>query len=919
VVAIQFIWHWLFGGDGLDEASRKIEGVIERTLDLRRLFVDYQNFNPFDTLQSHSHPTAAKLRSAMNTWMKTKVLNCGYLPYNVSMSSQDAGERGCRLFYGLKDLSIPYQNDPIGDRDVLVMCDVDYYLDINEYLKYWKPILMYTFVPSSVAGKSNDIAYRFKDGMLEAEITGGASYRHKLWDYCGDVVSAIDDTGALLTFTIEQRNIPGDDLHKYIALLPSTRIPAGYWDHLKDQVRPISRKSVLQSIVNTHGEPIVVSQLFDPKTGIMSLARDGQWTAIDLPISVYEAIYLRLKNKPGDAVIADVERLLTNVKIPNAAINAALLFELMGVKPVKNIVTTHGDISYQPLGSLATEDGKPMGVQGTTPLVTEPAVVPTNSQCTDEATIRGRIDAVRNDKVPRSEYNKYADEFIRKVVPKCGVGVPISTEDVRKAQGTTQQRGRFALVAPTIGLGYLNQLKSFVKAEAYGSVNDPRNITTMRAENTVLLSCFTLSFKQDCLKRLAWYGPGLTPTGTVRRLREVLAGGVDTLAVDYSRLDGTVSEFLQRRVVMAAYMTWAHPDYRVELKNHLQQVFVQTGHTRHGVKFNPGYGTRSGSPTTTDGNTLICGFVNYCALRKLGLNADEAFDEMGLVYGDDGVFAATSNVAGSMETVARELGLKLKASIIAAGDPVPYLGRIFPSPLTSASSFQDPIRTLSKIHITTNKSVSIEQAMANKCYGYLTTDAKTPLISNYCKRVLAITGITRARGALHEEQFRMSNAWPQTDEVLIEETMCKVLNVTRAELKAACARIDDVSSLDQFPVVLSTLREIKIPAVLCGEIVEPERRNNVETRYEHRRVDQQGQHRCTQRIRRYPQDNGGFGKSASAQRGKTRQVGGSPSKGEPRKGRGGPQVNKRRPMSSDTGEADILPSVSTLGSGCGPT
>lgn len=392
--------------------------------------------------------------------------------------------------------------------------------------------------------------------------------------------------------------------------------------------------------------------------------------------------------------------------------------------------------------------------------------------CSDEATIRGRIDKVRNDKVPPRTYFKYANDFINQIVRQVGVGSPVSVDEVRREQCTAQQRARYKMSEATLNCNPSNRLQAFIKAEPYSSVNDPRNITTMAPELTVMLSCYTMAFKNSVLKGLSWFGPGKTPKQTVNELYRIGRKCKEWLVVDYSRLDGTVSEFLQRNVMMAAYMRWVAPDYRAELQHCLNQVFIQQGRTAHNIKFEPGYGTRSGSPVTTDGNTMICAYVVYCALRNLGYSSKSAFKDIGLVYGDDGAFAALPGLAEQLQGVSGALGLQIKLDTVSNNEPVSYLGRYFVDPLTTYDSFQDPVRTLGKVHLTANKSVSVNQALANKAHGYLATDAKTPLIGTWARKVIELTGL-KPKGLLREEQHKLSNAWPQRNADLIKECIAE--------------------------------------------------------------------------------------------------------------------------------------------------
>jgi hypothetical protein len=744
--------------------------------------------------------------------MITLARDAGYTPYVVSMSATDDCE-GTRLFFGEKDLSIPYKHDQVGSNHAILMTDVDYYTDINKWLSYGRPVLLYTFVPTKCTGRTTDFSYRLANDEVEFVVAGGSRYKHRLWNYVGDTCSVNGDIGTRVLYNIEQRDIPGDEYHKFIVFTPYATIDDPYHRLLPFKLNPIKRKTWRQKI----GEHWV-NYLYDPLTDALSIAKNGMWNSVELTGKIYNALQERANHKDGPLVISDLERLLRQHKVDadQAAFNGPLLFDLLGCSLKQNVVSTNGQISYLPLGSLATEDGKPMGQQLMPALVTEPALFPESSLASEEATVRGRIDSVKNTKVPPRVFETYLEDFTQCLVPDSGVGSPLDVDEVRQLQNTPQQKARFKGC-----LGYLsetvdNKLKSFVKAEPYSSINDPRNITTMEPALTVMLSRYTLAFKQHVLKNVRWYGPGLTPKKTAKKLQALSGNGF--LTIDYSRLDGSVSEFLQT-VYQRPIMRWVNESDRPLVRQYLNQVFRMQGRTRRGVQFNPGHGTRSGSPQTTDGNTVICAYVVYSALRLMSYTHKEAWELMGLFYGDDGAQPIVEGLKEAIEQVASQVGLKIKIDIVEDGEPVPYLGRYFCDPATSLDSFQDPLRTIAKLHLTANKAVTVNQGLINKASGYWVTDSKTPIIGTWAKRVRDELG-TRIRGATRDEQHKMSNAWPQANAELIRSKMASVLNLTVAELTALDMAVEE-APLGQIPILLQTRREIKIPACYAGEIQYP--------------------------------------------------------------------------------------------------
>jgi hypothetical protein len=194
-----------------------------------------------------------------------------------------------------------------------------------------------------------------------------------------------------------------------------------------------------------------------------------------------------------------------------------------------------------------------------------------------------------------------------------------------------------------------------------------------------------------------------------------------------------------------------------------------------------------------------------------------------LKYGDDTVDCNNNDFVARFIAAATDLGLKLEVQTVPKGEPLPYLGRYFVDPLTSVDSFQDPMRTISKLHLSANRSVEPSQAAANKAHGYYTTDAKTPIIGTWSKRVIEITGL-KPKGLRSDEKYRMSNAWPQRSRENISEAMCKVLGIERGELELLDTIVNNITALDQFGPILETEIQVKIPAVVSGLVVEPEPR-----------------------------------------------------------------------------------------------
>jgi hypothetical protein len=105
--------------------------------------------------------------------------------------------------------------------------------------------------------------------------------------------------------------------------------------------------------------------------------------------------------------------------------------------------------------------------------------------------------------------------------------------------------------------------------------------------------------------------------------------------------------------------------------------------------------------------------------------------------GDDGV---TPNIDPSeLNKTFAKLGLLSKAETILPFERVPFLGRVYVDPWTNTHSFIDVPRQLRKLHLTiAPRTVPDNVCFLRKALGYLITDANTPIITEWSKKIISI-------------------------------------------------------------------------------------------------------------------------------------------------------------------------------------
>jgi hypothetical protein len=768
---------------------------------------------------NHTHPNAASLRTSVAIEFEKVITNNNLVPYSVSMSSRDKYD-GCRYFYQEKDLDKEYRNMPIGPQHVIMMIDVDYYVDINRWLMYGNPILLYTFVPVIAGGKVADALFHVTNDTVHYNISGGSTYTHQLWDYTGDTVSVVDKSGTLITYKIEQHLLDADPNRRIIGFYPTSYIKYPYYKFVGTAGKGVSRRKLTydNATVVTCGDTI-------------SVAANSSPISVTVPRNVYETISIRNQTsaRPG---IADVERLLITNKVDDASNCAPILFNLLNLKSTETPLTTSlpcnlrskqpRHVTYQTLDPLVNEDGQPTGRTIAPSIVTNPAAYPVRSHNNDTASIAMRVTNILNTTVPSRQYDLYAREFVQRMTP-LGIGVPYGFDEVLAKQNKPLQKVRNELAIPSLTLQAPNKLKTFLKSEPCVGVKAPRNITTVSTDHTLRYSRFTYAFKEHVLQKTKWFSPGMTPLEVNQRISEVVDQGA--ILRDYSNYDGTISEFLQKNIVQAMYLRYYPEEHHSELRKIFINEHPRTATTKTGIHYEPGYSTKSGSPATTDGNTPINAFNAFAALRLLGYSVDKAWDTLGLYCGDDGVDQSLTGFADALKRVSTDLGLTLKITEIERGDPISFCSRIFCDPITTTTSFCDPFRALAKLHLSNNANATRQQAAYNKASGYLATDALTPIIGVWCRKVIELTQLFEVKNPTADEKFKLdAGPWLQCDEDLMMKVFCDLTELTTSEVQFIEDRIKVSTSLDDLPesyIDNSKQFNVTVDGVINDTIVHP--------------------------------------------------------------------------------------------------
>lgn len=771
---------------------------------------------------SHSHPLSSRLRTDAERSIDDFLYAMGRVPYSISTSARD--NDGQRFFYSAKDVDLPYRNTSLRDNHVCRMIDVDYYADLEYWLSKGKPIILYTFVPESVGGPIVEGVFSVDNDVATVLHDGGGRYQHKFWDYNVDHFT-IKGWFKNLMVKVDQVRVPGDVNRRIVCLTPRT----WYWrifDWMFDSAPGLRRRRFTYGDANLSTYQTTV----DGRTRCMvSLALRDTPTNVSIDYPTFVGICKRLAQSKHPNV-SDVERYLIYDKTPNAPVLAPIIYEAfeggwyksLCYRQVDKIVScgpARTAPHYQSIAPLVTEDGHETGVVVWQPIVTGAAVFPRRSYNNDSQAVVGRVESIANRVEPKGRYHMYFRDFVENF--PVGACIPVSMSDVIEQQNKPAQRIRCE--ANKMWCRHQPfKIRAFMKKETYGKVTDPRNISTCTPSHTMTLSTYTYAAKK-IFKQFNWFIPGRNPKEIADMVRKLVSDRQSVLSCDYSRLDGTISKFL-RNVEKAVYLRLFPVKYHEELRRLLESEVKCRATTSTGMSYDPGYSRLSGSPLTTDGNTIIVAFVAYCAMRDAGLIEKDELDRLlAMVYGDDKLVVGVDEA--TMERTARNLGLTLKCVRSERNTSVEFLARVFVDPWLTLTSIQSPLRTLGKLHMSSVRSVAKEIVARNKAQGYLVTDRLTPLIRDYCLHVVAKTPeVTTKHLDRRELQADLNywarefpnESWPQEiyDEDLMLSEVAKGLNVPVTDV---LTKIDEINSGEFTPFEYQLA--VTIPAVITPEDV----------------------------------------------------------------------------------------------------
>lgn len=701
--------------------------------------------------QDNGHPVCGAVRDAGRELIESAVSAGGFTKCELSPASQ---ARPCdggmfHQHYAPADLRLGVSNEPPGERAVIVCIDTDYYLsDPGFILQYGRPVLLHTFQPTTPSGMDGESRFRVVDDTVLYEVSGGGGWHHQVWDWCtfGEFIQTpVPRTRSLKHLLLSAVGLRETMLHKVAFARPWTNCPhralvwclpeASFWSWgvLPAEISARQLKRVQFTDPQRPGWNRIVS-ITDNSAVQVSFGRAGEDAFVTLPKTEYDVLM-------GLSSGASVTTRLINMGYTDA-ITLGLTGQHYAGKPapVDEPCRLARPVAMTHWPTTSRADAPEIVARAyATPLVPHPSLMPMTKRLeTTSLSIDRRITITKNTKVPPRAFQSLAAEFVAQVVPVGGCGSPYTWEDAAPMLDKPTQQLGIKAIWDTADVPPRELIEAFIKNEPTAKCS--RIISSFPDMRFLLgFARYTMKFRDEVLHaehNRHWFMPGRTPAEIATAVCDYCSRITQPLSWDFSNFDGSISEWLQSNVMNAVYHRY-FGDSR-ELRQYTRMLITCPARSkRFGFAYEAGCGVKSGSPTTCDLNTVASAFVQYCAIRMScpDTTPSVAFASIGLAFGDDSLF--DRRYQRRMNTISDCLGLSGKPE---PSDPelgVVFLARVFPAPTETTTSFQDPMRTWMKLHLTNrDPTIPLADAAVDRVEGYLLTDRCTPLTSHYCAYVL---------------------------------------------------------------------------------------------------------------------------------------------------------------------------------------
>ncbi|QKI28965.1 hypothetical protein [Forsythia suspensa noda-like virus] len=735
--------------------SKNSEEARAEALCLKTEFQDAV-VKPLTVVEDHTHGASASARSTASFLIRRIAEGVGRNAFYLQGSGADfrAGRLHSRRYFWLKDIMCPASASEPGEDDVLALVDVDYYFDMPDLLiKYRNPLLMYTFVPSRAAKAHGEYKYVFlADGRVHYRVSGGGKYTHHLWNWDGDSVSVVKTWWGIpwyyAGYAIERRQMDAD--HQLILLAPLARATnplSTMWCMIQLQAERLRRfNPIIGEFVRFY--------VNESDAMMVATGKVQSYAEAYIPADIDDTVASTARTISNKLTLPSVKSKMEHIDVEKLKIDKrkdrgaeiVLEFHIQHKRTIEyiSILSAVRRFQWIPPGAEPDLDAKP-GMEAFMRPLLDGGFVPDVCEGNDKRFVEERMKKVATKDADCDQFTyDCMQEFAQLLIPEAHVVQPREIEEVYERQNKPSQQ---AIMRNAENESPTSVTKQFMKREAYGSVTDPRGISQINGPDKRDYSCFMYAFAEDVMKNQEWYAFGKTPVEIAERVATICSRAkVHASNTDFSRMDGRVSSLA--RLLEKIVMFRAFPvQYHAAMYELMRKQTGLTAVTTFGVRHQTGNARLSGSPETSNFNTLLTAFIAYYTWRRTKKENGayytpvEAWNKLGIYGGDDGL-SEDMNAKIATES-AKRMGQVLDLQTVKRGEiGVSFLARRFGPDVWFGdnNSCCDIKRQLAKFHLTVNLPSKLPpwKKLQEKSFAFSLSDSNTPILGEFVVKALEL-------------------------------------------------------------------------------------------------------------------------------------------------------------------------------------
>jgi hypothetical protein len=702
--------------------------------------------------KNHTHAHAAGERTAANSFMETFAYMMGRVPYFIQKSNANNRRNlsGSRTWFWGKDVTTPAEYYEPPRDSVRILTDTDHYLEYFPTMLATEPAIymLYTLQPTSVCAEGENYSFTFDaNNRVDYRVSGGEKFLHKVWNFSHASLSVTHRAFGIpyrtTVYLVERKVL--DPHHHIVMLVPIKHFRLlGAWLASLLEAPSLKRYDVVRG-KHTRLQCMRGNRMF-VSTGVVN-----GYACLDIPVSQDTGFTVEAEYSKNDI---PRHRIISQTDMDDSSIPVywSYLMSVTNVKPDYVVAPENSAHHYQVVdATFESYQGSIEPVKAMTPFmapIIPGACVPLKCPSNDRAMVKGRITSIANRVDVSSRMRHwcflFVKQFSRGHVHFDSHLHPVDYEYVYERMSRPNQR---AILERSDGATPHRVCESFMKAESYDSIKDPRVISTINGVDKRDYSRYTYALSAYVAAYCPWYAFSKSPKDTAARVAHICSGANSVTLSDFSRMDGRINNFMREfeRILMLDMFSKCYHAEIIDLLNSQQSL---KGYTRYGIKYQSKEARLSGSPETSIFNSIDNAFIAFCSFMQLGYSDTEAYNRLGIYGGDDGV---TANISTNDYTsVAKKCGQELTCDVRLRGQSVKFLARIYGPDVWHGGldSMCDIPRQLLKFHLTTRnlKEYTPEELAYDKAMAYIQSDANTPVIGQLCRRILDLTPVSSRKG-----------------------------------------------------------------------------------------------------------------------------------------------------------------------------